>query len=529
MLHDLWTNASNMNIIGATVVFVDSEWRLVTLSLLAMPNPHGHAAGTVADLIKARMQDRYNIDVDRYVRFTVSDTTGSARNVSDHFNSTDQVDCLMHLLSLCLLYALGLKENTRNRGQSIITPGGEFRNGLKVIQKLRDLATFFNTPQRITKLKQIKKALSLPAVNIEVDSKTRAGYAVTLMRRSVLNHYAFAQYFEGALDSETAVWSSISKDDWTLITEMEGLTNQLAQFSLGEVQKQGVASSYVLLFRKMLVFAGESTTVNCLVLDRPGPKATEHSQRRAPKSISEFSWDGKRCRDRLREQLALRFPVEDLNDIKALLLDPRIKDKAHSIVSDSSVLAQAETELQFEHALIYQKLFARQAVDEESKGEEPLPSGVSQSSSDLIDTALGALLEIDAPAQNVEMSDFQADLSAQAMNAWNEWKNLNVSWPCSTSQTGKYNLLDLYRNVDILAWFKESEQLLFTGIAVLARIYLAKPLSTAIQERFFSLSGYVVKDLRTRLDEDRAEMLCLMKANWREYRSLQKQTEVDSK
>ncbi|EEY65503.1 uncharacterized protein PITG_16815 [Phytophthora infestans T30-4] len=175
----------------------------------------------------------------------------------------------MHLLSLCLLYALGLKENTRNRGQSIITPGGEFRKGLKVIQKL-------------------------------------PGYAVTLMRRSVLNHYAFAQYFEGALDSETAVWSSIAKDDWTLITEMEGLTNQLAQFSLGEVQKQGVASSYVLLFRKMLVFAGESTTVNCLVLDRPGPKATEHSQRRAPKSISEFSWDGKRCRDRLREQLALR-------------------------------------------------------------------------------------------------------------------------------------------------------------------------------------------------------------------------------
>ncbi|KAF4148758.1 hAT family C-terminal dimerization region [Phytophthora infestans] len=429
-----------------------------------MPNPHGRSAGTAADLIKARMQDRYNIDVDRYVRFT-----------------------------------------------SIITPGGEFRNGLKVIQKLRDLATFFNTPQRITKLKQIKKALSLPGVNIEVDSKTRVGYAVTLIRRSVLNHYAFAQYFEGALDSETAVWSSISKDDWTLITEMEGLTNQLAQFSLGEVKSRAWQA------------------LNCLVLDRPGPKATEHSQRRAPKSISEFSWDGKRCRDRLREQLALRFPVEDLNDIKALLLDPRIKGKAHSIVSESSVLAQAETELQFEHALIYQKLFARQAADEECKGEEPLPSGVSQSSSDLIDTALGGLLEIDTPAQNVEMSDFQADLSAQAMSAWNEWKNLNVSWPCSTSQTGKCNLLDLYRNVKILAWFKESEQLLFPGNAVLARIYLAKPLSTAIQERFFSLSGYVVNDLRTRLDEDRAEMLCLMKANWREYRSLQKQTEVDSK
>ncbi|OWZ10568.1 hypothetical protein PHMEG_00016561 [Phytophthora megakarya] len=35
-------------------------------------------------------------------------------------------------------------------------------------------------------------------------------------------------------------------------------------------------------------------------------------------------------------------------------------------------------------------------------------------------------------------------------------------------------------------------------------------MSTAQQDRFFSLSGYVVNELRTRLDEDRAEKLCLM-------------------
>ncbi|GMF28015.1 unnamed protein product [Phytophthora fragariaefolia] len=57
-----------------------------------------------------------------------------ARNVCDYFTSTDQVDCLMNLLSLCLLYALDIKENTRNDGQLVETSGGEFRDGPCVIE-----------------------------------------------------------------------------------------------------------------------------------------------------------------------------------------------------------------------------------------------------------------------------------------------------------------------------------------------------------------------------------------------------------
>lgn len=64
------------------------------------------------------------------------------------------------------------------------------------------------------------------------------------MRRSVFNHYAFTQYFESAPASDRDVWTSITMDDWKLIIEMEAVTDQLAQFSLGEVQKESVASSY---------------------------------------------------------------------------------------------------------------------------------------------------------------------------------------------------------------------------------------------------------------------------------------------
>ncbi|KAG6951886.1 hypothetical protein JG687_00013334 [Phytophthora cactorum] len=72
----------------------------------------------------------------------------------------------MYLLSLCILYALGLKENTR-------------AGGLRVLQKLRDLAVFFGKPLRLVKLKQIKEMSNLPAVNIEVDAKKSRIYSDT--------------------------------------------------------------------------------------------------------------------------------------------------------------------------------------------------------------------------------------------------------------------------------------------------------------------------------------------------------------
>ncbi|KAF1786314.1 hypothetical protein GQ600_4227 [Phytophthora cactorum] len=125
------------------------------------------------------LEPLYQIDIDKFARFTVSDTTGSARNVCEHFSATEQVVWFMYLLSLCILYALGLKENTRAGGQIVVTPGSEFPHGLRVLQKLRDLAVFFGKPLRLVKLKQIKEMSNLPAVNIEVDAKKSRIYSDT--------------------------------------------------------------------------------------------------------------------------------------------------------------------------------------------------------------------------------------------------------------------------------------------------------------------------------------------------------------
>ncbi|KAG6945679.1 hypothetical protein JG687_00017139, partial [Phytophthora cactorum] len=152
------------------------------------------------------------------------------------------------------------------------------RAGLLVIQKLRELAIFFNSPLRLPKLKKVEELYGLPAINTAIDAKPRVGYAVTLMRRSVYNHYAFTQYFI---------------NDWRLIIEMKAITDQLAQFSLGEMQKEGAASLYALLFCTMLTSALELESMDCLVLERPNPTRSEFSQRRIPTKLDDFSCGAK--------------------------------------------------------------------------------------------------------------------------------------------------------------------------------------------------------------------------------------------
>ncbi|KAG6972029.1 hypothetical protein JG687_00001708, partial [Phytophthora cactorum] len=103
----------------------------------------------------------------------------------------------------------------------------------------------------------------------------------------------------------------------------------------------------------------------------------------------------------------------------------------------------------------------------------------------LIVIFFSALLEVDAPSESSEIQEIHNDLVLNTCNSWNQWKHLRVKW--SGVQVSaidrKYGALQLYREVDVLRWFKYQEKRDFPGIAILARIYLGKPLSTATQER----------------------------------------------
>ena len=64
----------------------------------------------------------------------------------------------------------------------------------------------------------------------------------------------------------------------------------------------------------------------------------------------------------------------------------------------------------------------------------------------------------------------------------------------------KYDIWKLYSKIDILDWYKEVGQISFPSVSILARIYLAKPMSNALQERVFSTVGNVMTTKRTSLE-----------------------------
>ncbi|KAF4140194.1 hypothetical protein GN958_ATG10627 [Phytophthora infestans] len=75
-------------------------------------------------------------------------------------------------------------------------------------------------------------------------------------------------------------------------------------------------------------------------------------------------------------------------------------------------------------------------------------------------------------------------------------------------------------HINVIRWFRESGRFIFPSVAALARIWLGKCPSNALQERVFSTGGFVMSSLRTRTDNKRAEIQVPLKHN-RKVRRMQ--------
>lgn len=80
------------------------------IAVLACVKNDGHNAPGVAKVIDSAFKARFNLDIRSLTRYTMSDTTPSAKNVAGHID-TEQENCSMHLLNLCIGYGIGLKDN----------------------------------------------------------------------------------------------------------------------------------------------------------------------------------------------------------------------------------------------------------------------------------------------------------------------------------------------------------------------------------------------------------------------------------
>ncbi|KAG1695049.1 hypothetical protein DVH05_020977 [Phytophthora capsici] len=563
LMHDIWTSCGKDSIVGASVAFIDTSWRFRFIATLATVKNDGHNAPLVAKVIESGFKAKYDIDIRAMTRFTMSDTTPSARNVADHIES-EQEDCSMHLLNLCIGYGLGVKDNIQTNSVwnaachswdkvvTIVTPGGTLEEGGEVIQKLRNLNNHFRSPKQRNALKKIQEALSYPELEPMIDKDVRVAYTCKLIRRSVVHYAAFEAYFQSTKESRSA-WSALSADDWMLATEMESVTHFIANLALVEAQSENLVSSYMVVFRRLAEKKLKSFKFDAMVIEAPRAKdGNETSHRRVVRRLDQFSEAGKTCLRRTLLQLQARFPKVTKEAMACILLDPRTKSSAKKIAAVGDIPRKEEkaiykNDLEFlrnEHRKVFSQMgeagqdptLAALLAEQSTQPGREFPSVISvvdwlgvPTWDDEDELLLGAPIRTSKTREEVK----ESEINARADSVMMEWLEMEPEWldvaqhqnpdikkedlsSAMTTDSRKgmpWSLLGLYKYVDVLQWFRDEGESRFPSMALLSRIHLGKISSSAFQERVFSTGGIIMGPLRTRTDNRRSEKQLLLRHN----------------
>ncbi|OWZ03697.1 hypothetical protein PHMEG_00024522 [Phytophthora megakarya] len=529
--------------LSVAVGFIDSQWRRVDLVLAAKEVSRGWAQQT-NELVSQTVQEMYGIrPISSYTRFYVeaeADTPSSLAAGGEYESSTsEQEDLLTHTLRRCVVDALDVGPN------SLI--GGE-NNVRRILRLLLELLEFFEEPDRFSALAeaggpQVSFYSASSIENLALSTSTSIGTIAELLRISCARYQAYSLYFQSperptVADPELeAAWIQLSIDDWWTVAEIEAILFQLSQFHLECISPPPgvVASSYAMLFRRLLSVTTNASSLKCIFVgDAPVSNCSpaKSTVRRVAKPVDSFTPTGSQCMEQLRQLISERFTSpsttdEVENEIKAMLLDPRISSKAASLVTDARAFRSAQEALREEHRVIFELIAARQgatgpSIDEEEENDED-------------DDEISALLMVDGPKQQPPAPPSTTSSGKRSNDAvaededraWREWQQVYVAWDTLANEgadlfdKGQYNLLKLYHHVDILKWFHDIGQQAHPAAALLARMYLGQqpPPSQALGASLQRFSTQEEADWISGAAQ-RAEKRCILHHNWHQFQNL---------
>ncbi|KAG3252831.1 hypothetical protein PI124_g2580 [Phytophthora idaei] len=541
--------------LSVAVGFIDSQWRRMGLVLAAKEVPRGWSQ-QVNQLVTQTVSEMYGIhSVSNYARFhvdSVDDSPSSLAAGGEYESSTDDYeDLLTHTLRHCVINALGVGATSSFGGET---------NVRRILRLLQELLRFFEAPDRANALTEIGTTNGVHVTfysassidGLALSSLTSIGVIAELLRVSCTRYRVYWLYFQSPMrptvaepELETA-WMQLSTDDWQTATEIEAILNHLAQFRLEEriaPRPGAVAPSYALLFRRLLSVTVNASSLKCLSLEDDATvdsSPVKRTTRRKAKRVDVFTPTGRQCIEQLRQLITQHFTspassseVDD--EIKAMLLDPRISSKAVNLVTDTRVFRRAQEALRQEHRVVFQLLAARPS-DTSSSTEEEVEE-------DDDDDEISSLLMVDGPKNQPPAAPSTTNSARRSSDAvaedearaWREWQKVYVAWDTLATEgadlfdKGQYNLLKLYHHVNILKWFRDVGQQAHPAASLLARMYLGQqpPPSRALgasllrftrQEEADWVSGTV----------QRAEKRCILHHNWRQFQQLSADAAVAS-
>ena len=150
-------------------------------------------------------------------------------------------------------FAVLFRQNgNKKKIKTVVTPGGAFPDGERIIREARKQANHFNSPQRLNKLETIRTELDLPVIRLENFPDTRVAFIVILFRSLMCNHFLLEQH--SVRDDEfRRLRDKLSANDYRAMQEMEAVLLVCAEYSTGESQSNSSNNSLIPWYRKMLL------------------------------------------------------------------------------------------------------------------------------------------------------------------------------------------------------------------------------------------------------------------------------------
>ena len=533
LTHDMWTNANNDNLLGTSIRLIDSDFKIVTLAVLLSKNNVSHAADFNGTFIILRFLENYHLDIERYTKFVTSDTTPSAKNVADYIGDAEQVDCEMHVLNLCMLYGLGLRENTQTKNeivdgkkmkvQRVVTPGGEFKGGLKLVEQFRKLPKYFASTQKKEILKKIQDSQGLPVGIPSLDGKTRVASCHKLFRTTIYHKKSLEAFYSrmdsyGQDDDFLEIWDGISDNDWDTVRQIEVILEMIATYTKSEAQSSSVVTcSYTIYFRYLCRKFMEMDSMDVIDDQQFKKGQAINDGKKSPTYVADFTSDAKLCLERTKLQMKKRFKEEDcLNNCLPVFMDPRTAAYAGKIIQNVGLYEDAKKEIMGRHREVFRKISENESKISVQRAAQrprtrPVTSIVRSNAFDDMETMLNPIDE----TPEDEMTEDSLDLKADAI--FEEWllRCGKIKWSRfridGTDTSAPLNsLLDLYVFADPLLWLKREGKQLFPSIALLARITLARCDNGAFQESVFSSAAGTMNIHQTKMDTGQFEKRALL-------------------
>ena len=530
---------------SVAIGLIDSKWRKVNL-MLATKEVLPTSDFQSRQVVDRTLSEAYDINsISEYTRFEEfsGDNAASPRLYADEGYGSGiekREDLLTSKLRYCVHHAMGVGSDNLSGGETKVRC---------ILRLLQELARHFENPDRSSDLKETDDTpgtyMSLfTAVLMEkmTATSTSIGAISTLLTGSCARFPLYWSYFQSSTRSNATnpAWTTLTMDDWHTAAEVEAILNHLKHFHLEKRAALGtstVTPSFAMLFRRLLLLTINTSSFKVYHLDgfTIGSSPIGNVVRRKPKHIDEFTQNGRQIIMCLREMFVQSFPspttpsaVDD--EIKAMLLDPRIKSKVADIVTDTNALCRAQEALRQEHRIAFELIAkcnsgAFAGADNELEGDGDDEEDESDQGNEISTLMMiGGTQNQLHTASSSGSSDMRASKAKYEDRAWQEWENVCVAWDEFAQEedvlsvNGKYNLLTLYRHVNILAWFRDVGQHAHPAASLLARIYLNQESAPFQDIRASFLRFTMQEEVPWMLEAtDRAEKRCILHYNWCQY------------